>query len=269
VQSLAKQAATDLKSPIETFSTEALVSCAMNPRECGATGGCGSGSVELAFDLVKSRGVPLAAEWPYISGRRGKQDICDVNKFQAPFLVSVAGYQVLPRNDFYSLLDALFRLGHPIAVAVDATNWHYYAGGIYSDTDAGPGDFHINHAATLVAFQKPSTTKGYYMIKNSWGPWFGESGFMKVEMKKNEAEHCGWDTEPHKGAACEGDPEKTWVCGTCGILYDSVYPEGVRAIKSNIAPGEGYHAPEMPDMNRRGQRTHTETGLSRGANWKP
>jgi len=162
------------------------------------------------------------------------------------------------------------------------------------------GDFNINHAATLVAYRKPAEenvtkdlgagsdgeealvqegrrqppdtnprSRGYYMLKNSWGPWFGESGFMKVEMKKNEAEHCGWDTEPHKGAACEGDPEKTWVCGTCGILYDSVYPEGVRAIKSNIAPGEGYHAPEMPDMNRRGQRTHTETGLSRGANWKP
>jgi len=35
---------------------------------------------------------------------------------------------------------------------------------------------------------------------------------------------CGWDKKPQGGSGCNGGPERVWVCGTCGILYDVVAP---------------------------------------------
>jgi len=68
------------------------------------------------------------------------------------------------------------------------------------------------------------------LIKNSWGTGWGEDGFIRLEMKENEAEHCGMDTKTHEGLACDGDPDEAWVCGTCGVLFDSVYPTGVHLV---------------------------------------
>merc|ERR1719424_838318 len=114
-----------------------------------------------------------------------------------------------------------------------------YNGGMFSDTGFfSKGDFTVNHAVTLVAYQVPKkglqasgkAQKGYWLIKNSWGPSWGEDGFIRLEMKENEAEHCGMDTNTHEGLACDGDPDEAWVCGTCGVLYDSVYPTGVHLV---------------------------------------
>jgi len=35
---------------------------------------------------------------------------------------------------------------------------------------------------------------------------------------------CDWDENPQDGSGCDGGPERVWVCGTCGILYDVVVP---------------------------------------------
>jgi len=46
-------------------------------------------------------------------------------------------------------------------------------------------------------------------------------------MKANEEEHCGMDKNTHVGIACDGDPDEAWVCGTCGMLFDTSYPKGI------------------------------------------
>merc|ERR1719291_1304638 len=222
-----------------TLSSQAMVSCTKNPRNCGGSGGCDGATVELAYDMVKERGgVPMAIEWPYESGRGfGGTPECRESVFQKAS-VGITGYEVLPSNKLHPLMQALYQTGGAIAVSVDATNWGMYDGGIYSDTDYG-GDFTVNHAVTLVAYQTPKRENkggrdelrmGYWLIKNSWGSSWGEDGFIRLEMKENEEQHCGMDKDTHKGLACDGDPDEAWVCGTCGVLYDSVYPTGVHLI---------------------------------------
>jgi len=219
-----------------TLSSQAFVSCTRNPRNCGGSGGCEGATVELAYEMVKEQGgIPMAVEWGYVSGF-GSTPECNTNVFKKAS-VGITGYETLPSNKLHPLMQALYQTGGAIAVSVDATFWGMYSGGIFSDTSGiRKGDFRLNHAVTLVAYQTPKKeatgklTMGYWMIKNSWGQQWGERGFIRLEMKENEQDHCGWDRQTHKGLACDGDPDEAWVCGTCGILYDSVYPTGVHLI---------------------------------------
>lgn len=44
---------------------------------------------------------------------------------------------------------------------------------------------------------------------------------------KGETVPCAWDYDPAAGTECKGGADKLWVCGSCGILWDSSYPLGV------------------------------------------
>lgn len=220
------------QQPIPTLSSQTLVSCTPNPRNCGGHGGCSGATAELAFDLVMQRGLPLAVKWGYVSGS-GFTPNCRDDIFHS-IRVGITGYEVLPSNEFGPLKRGLVNAG-PIVASVDATNWAFYTSGIFSDTAGGrPGDFTVNHAVTLMGFKEPTNGKrGYWLIKNSWGGSWGERGYIRLEMKENEEEHCGWDYRTKDGLACDGDPDTAWVCGTCGILYDSSYPTGVHLMPAD------------------------------------
>jgi len=214
-----------------TLSSQTMVSCTPNPHHCGGTGGCEGATAELGYDMIKARGMPLAVTWSYTSGMGGTPS-CRDDVFSTVRL-GITGYTVLPSNKLDPLKEALFTTGAPIVVSVDATSWSFYSGGVYSDTSGGrKGEFEVNHAVTLTGFQEQDgNSKGYWYIKNSWGTYWGEDGFIKLEMKKDEEAHCGWDHKTHDGLACDGDPDTAWVCGTCGVLYDSSFPTGPHVIE--------------------------------------
>lgn len=51
-----------------------------------------------------------------------------------------------------------------------------YTGGIFNDTT---GDEHIVHVVSVVGFGVENGTK-YWLVRNSWGTHWGESGFFRV-----------------------------------------------------------------------------------------
>lgn len=213
---------------VPTLSSQAMVSCTPNERHCGGKGGCEGATVELGYDMIKGKGgIPFANDMRYTSGDTGATGACRQDLFPSA-QVAITGYNQLPANKFLPLKQALVESGGPVAVSVDATHWFAYDQGIFSDSDMGKGDFTVNHAVTLVGYREPDQdVRGYWVIKNSWGEFWGEAGNIRLEMKQNEEKHCGWDYKTKDGVACDGDPDEAWVCGTCGILYDSVYPTGV------------------------------------------
>ncbi|EDS36892.1 tryptophan 2,3-dioxygenase [Culex quinquefasciatus] len=71
----------------------------------------------------------------------------------------------------------------PIVAAVNAASWQYYLGGVVQyHCDGSYED--LNHAVEIVGYNLEGTIP-YYLVKNSWGPRFGDHGYIKIEIGKN------------------------------------------------------------------------------------
>jgi len=273
------RAHTDIYQQHRNLSVQQLVSCVPNPEKCGGSGGCNGSTGELALDYVFHNGLGTDEDVPYVDGGYHDYDAaCPVhlvarNKIPAPqpqgsnFLAvspaksaqamflspaqtfGMTGWSRLPVNKLEPLYDALYRDG-PLAVSiVSGYAWNAYVSGIMNNCSTK--DAVINHLVVLIGYgadtvhKEPKKVK-YWHIQNSWGTEWGEQGQIRMirqDTDEEEEAFCGINEEPLVGTGCEGGPDKVKVCGSCGILYDSVV-----AHFSGTSP----QAQEM--QSRRGQR---------------
>lgn len=73
----------------------------------------------------------------------------------------------------------------PVSVCLDATKFGQYGSGVFD----GVCGTTINHCVLVVGYGTDLITrKRFWIIKNSWGTLWGESGYMKIVRGKN---FCG------------------------------------------------------------------------------
>ena len=86
------------------------------------------------------------------------------------------------------MVDAIRTYG-PISVAIYASSqaFSYYKSGVYYDP-TGCANMQINHAVTAVGYGTMNALD-YYIVRNSWGTWWGMDGY--ILMARNKASHCG------------------------------------------------------------------------------
>jgi len=68
----------------------------------------------------------------------------------------------------------------PVSVAIEADRlvFQTYTSGIISSTTCGTN---LDHGVLVVGYGTDATTKqDYWILKNSWGPTWGESGFFRI-----------------------------------------------------------------------------------------
>eukprot|EP00128_Syssomonas_multiformis_P016501 Colp12_sorted_trinity150504_noHs@2815 len=208
------------------LSVQQVTSCAPNPRQCGGSGKCQGSTSQLAFDYVAaSNGLLSEYQYSY-SSYYGTEYECAVNNTKTA--ATISGYVQLPRNDHVALMKAVATVG-PIAVTVDASAWHSYESGIFNGCNQTTP--HLNHAVVLVGYGEEDG-EGYWLVRNSWSPTWGEKGYIRLYRPTPEKESCGINTDPHDGIACAGDNTPQYVCGTCGVVFDSAYPSGAVALNN-------------------------------------
>merc|ERR1719400_584958 len=92
---------------------------------------------------------------------------------------------------------------NPVGTAIYASYMFDYGGGIYDDDRCceGANGCDVNHGVAVIGYGSEGG-KDYWLIKNSWGTSWGESGFIRF---KRGTGHCAVGTDrvaqPYCGAA--------------------------------------------------------------------
>ncbi|KAK2835838.1 hypothetical protein Q5P01_016322 [Channa striata] len=161
-----------------SLSEQNLVDCS---RSYG-TFGCNGAWMANAYDYVISNGLQSSASYPYTSV---DTQPCYYDNRLA--VAHVKEYRFIPKGDEQALADAVATIG-PITVAIDAdhASFLFYSSGIYDEPSCNPNN--LSHAVLLVGYGSEGG-QDYWIIKNSWGTSWGESGYMRLIRDGSNA--CG------------------------------------------------------------------------------
>ena len=134
---------------------------------CSGAGSCGGGWHSGVFDWMISNGNGNETADPYTA-----TDHACKPGVATPYRAAAWGY-VIPSGGIPTVAQtkaALCQHG-PLTVAVYATPlFQAYAGGVFNEAETSHG---INHDITLIGWDD---SKGAWLIKNSWGTDWGETG---------------------------------------------------------------------------------------------
>nr|GEX34413.1 peptidase C1A [Tanacetum cinerariifolium] len=150
---------------------------------------CNGGFMEPAFNfLMHHRGLATEQNYPYTC-RKG---ICDPAKIGNQ-VVTIDGFEDVPECDEVALMKAVAH--QPVSVAMDA-NGHdiqFYSKGVFT----GVCTTDVNHGVAIVGYGQTPEGMKYWIVKNSWGPEWGENGFVRIQKDVQDKKGlCGVALEP-------------------------------------------------------------------------
>lgn len=162
------------------LSTQQLVDCIRG--WWWRSNGCKNGIVEEAFAYIKSYGVTTKAKYPY------KANDTFPCAFDSSTSVTKIREHFWPQDISEEYLRRLLVNHGPLVIGMNAKlrTFLYYKSGVYKDESCDGTK--LSHFVLLVGFGVDATHGKYWLIKNSYGVNWGESGYFRLEMGKNR---CG------------------------------------------------------------------------------
>lgn len=150
----------------ELYAEQELVDCDTNSY------GCNGGWMDNAFMYLQDHGFCTEVQYPYTaSDGKCNVAVCEEGPHDE-------GYYDITQGEEQELIDALAE--GPVSVAVDASTWFMYSGGILDSCNTN-----LNHGVILA---KTSSKDDSLTIRNSWGADWGEDGYIRLAAHKNT---CG------------------------------------------------------------------------------
>ncbi|XP_038620294.1 LOW QUALITY PROTEIN: cathepsin W-like [Tachyglossus aculeatus] len=150
--------------------------------DCGRCGnGCMGGHTWDAFLTVLSNSG-LASEEDYPYEARVKRGRCRAKKSRAAWIFD---FLILPRDEQY-MAQHLADNG-PIAVSINMAQLQLYVRGVLHPTRSNCEPDLLNHCVLAVGFGF-SNGSSHWILKNSWGPEWGEEGYFRLHHGSNA---CG------------------------------------------------------------------------------
>ncbi|CAH8386886.1 unnamed protein product [Eruca vesicaria subsp. sativa] len=196
-------------SKLVSLSEQELVDCDNEENE-----GCSGGLMEAAFDFIKNNGgIKTEETYPYISN---DVDLCRAKYIEGE-TVTIDGHEHVPENDEEALLKAVAH--QPVSVAIDAgsSDFQLYSEGVFT----GECGTQLNHGVAIVGYGETQNGTKYWIVRNSWGPEWGEGGYVRIERGISENE------------------------GRCGIAMEASYP--TKLSSSSSGETTNIHEPIAPN----------------------
>jgi hypothetical protein len=136
--------------------------------------GCGGGYIETALEFLRLAGAPPEPCFPYQSSDGVLCAEACPNPFTQVEKVGAWGFVCVGQLDVAAIKAAL--MSGPVAVSFMVhENFPGYAGGVYSaygSPETGEG-----HAVLIVGYDD---SQSCWIVKNSWGPWWGVDGYFRI-----------------------------------------------------------------------------------------
>ncbi|XP_016926037.3 cathepsin F isoform X2 [Drosophila suzukii] len=166
---------------LKEFSEQELLDCDTTDSACNG------GLMDNAYKAIKDiGGLEYEAEYPY----KAKKNQCHFNKTLSH--VQVSGFVDLPKGNETAMQEWLLTNG-PISIGINANAMQFYRGGVSHPWKALCSKKNLDHGVLVVGYgvsDYPNfhKTLPYWIVKNSWGPRWGEQGFYRVYRGDNT---CG------------------------------------------------------------------------------
>jgi len=145
--------------------------------------GCDGGLMDQAFQyIIANGGIDTEESYPY----QGVDGTCAYKAANSG--ATISAYTDVTSGSETALATAVTQ--QPVSVAIDAshTSFQLYVTGIYHDIFCSAT--RLDHGVLAVGFGTDTTSsKNYWIVKNSWGTAWGQAGF--IYMSKDRNNNCG------------------------------------------------------------------------------
>merc|ERR1712045_773556 len=170
--------------PANQLSEQQLVDCSK------ANQGCNGGLMDYGFTYLKGLGASgddTESSYPYTA----KNGRCHADTGVASN-IRVTGYTDVARSEA-ALRNAVGTVG-PVSIAIEADQraFQFYNGGVLTK---GCGQ-RLDHGVLLVGYGTENS-QDYWIVKNSWGPSWGEQGYIRIAQGSNLCGLSNQASYPH------------------------------------------------------------------------
>ncbi|CAH1994094.1 unnamed protein product [Acanthoscelides obtectus] len=166
-----------------SLSEQNLVDCSTK----FGNNGCNGGLMDNAFRYIKAnKGIDTEEAYPY----DGKDEKCHYNPSESG----------ATDKDFLTNVRRQKRSAVSLYRKYSCTLWSCLnetcplrLSGIYSSLDCKCSSTELDHGVLAVGYGTDENGQDYWLIKNSWGPNWGDEGYIKIARNRNNM--CGVATQ--------------------------------------------------------------------------
>jgi KDEL-tailed cysteine endopeptidase len=140
--------------------------------------GCHGGLMDNAFEWAqKNGGVCSEENYPY-DAKKGR---CN-NKGCGDKYATPKSFTDVKENSDEALMSALAKQPVSVAIEADQKEFQLYQSGVFT----APCGISLDHGVLAVGYGTDADSGGdYWIVKNSWGPTWGEDGYIRLARGKS------------------------------------------------------------------------------------
>jgi C1A family cysteine protease len=153
------------------LSEQVMVSCGASGSN--DAGGCGGGYISYASDHIRNTGLPLETCYPYTATDGNCGSAC-ANWQSNAYKIASWSWVATTAPTVEGIKNALSEHGPLVTTLRVYDDFYDYSEGVYSYVS---GSYLGGHAVLIVGY---NDNEQCFIVKNSWGTWWGEDGYFKI-----------------------------------------------------------------------------------------
>ncbi|MEM0466181.1 MAG: C1 family peptidase [Candidatus Thermoplasmatota archaeon] len=146
--------------------------------------GCDGAYATPTYNFLKTYGAIPESCFPYTSGSGSVPSCSQKCSNWQDLVIKIDSWYTIAA-DQTSIKNALIQYGPLSAGMAVYSDFYDYDGGVYEHPGSDPDP--INHMVCIVGY---NDAQGCWIVKNSWGSWWGENGWFRIKYGECKIEQA-------------------------------------------------------------------------------